>query len=96
MSTQRIHKVGSAWSNITLLDGWGELTDEQIDVLVGEIRNRWAERLPYVTWCPSTSELIAPVEYDFDIESLDSIRQEIVDAVFRDQQAIIEAAGLEY
>ena len=89
----RAIRVDSKWNEITLHDGWGDLSDDEIDLLACEVVSRFAAETG-LTWVPKTSEIIGPADGDVDVESLAELRQKIMEDVFRDQRKILAAAKL--
>lgn len=87
-------RVDSKWSDITLLDGWGDLNDGQIDLLANEVVSRF-ESETGLTWVPQTSELIAPADAEVDVEDLNEKRRKIMEDVFNAQDDILAAAKLQ-
>jgi len=81
------------WNSITLCDGWGDLTDEQIDLLTGEVVGRFESETGF-TWVPQTSEIIADADAEVDVDELNEKRLEIVEAIFNDQDNLLAAAKL--
>ena len=96
MTTTAMH-MGSKFSETSLRDGWGDLNDEQIDVVSNEIVSRFNEKTG-LNWIPSTSEVIRDINDDRwdDNDDLIDIKRQISEEVFENQQAIIEAAGVKW
>ena len=68
--TSTVFSRGSKWSEATLSDGWGDVTDEQSAALAGLVVERF-EQLAHATdstvfWQPQTSEVIGEVVGDGD------------------------------